>query len=898
MKTPYSGPPKLFHRFFRWYCRPDLMKYIEGDLIELYEEKLETEGAQKANWRFIIDVLLLFRPSIIRPIEGFQRLNYFGMFKNYFKISFRNILKYKVFSFINIFGLSVAMSICLLLILMMADQKSYDQFHQNKDRVYRILSFQGSDFTLPTATTPFPMAQTLKTDYPFIEQSTQLRMGVGGDIYYEGENVEARGFFAEPSFFEIFGFDLVKGDKTQALRSPNSIIISEEIAKLIFRDENPIGQTISFSDRGLFILDFDLINFDSAPVDWGTYNITGVIDGKAYKSHLKFDVLISASSLPILYEEEKISNLSANWNSASQAYTYVRLKSGQKEEELSLALADITARKYNEVPENEAISFREQKLTAITPGIFVGNPASFRLPIELHYFLIILAFVVMISACLNYTNLSIARALTRAKEIGIRKVVGANKGSLIAQFLSESILTTLFALLSALVLLVFIKAAFMDLWINRFFEMDLQENLYVYVCFCLFAIGVGIIAGLYPSFHLSRFQPIQALKSQEHNGAKKLGIRKILNSSQFVVSLFFIITSILIYRQFHHFLQFDYGFTSENIVNVELQGNDYEILKEELSRISGVQQISAAEYMPATGVANQIDVRKDPSEEEPHVFTLLKVDENFLENLEIEIVAGRNLNNDDGETGKYVMINEVGVKKLGFDRPVAAIGQQIQIGEFGNEAGMVEVVGVLKDFRFQTPIFKDEIESMMLLNEAKSFAYLNVKVETNNIAETIGEIEQIWKTLDPIHPFKYHFFDDQLASLNQMLGDLASILGFVAFLAVCIACLGLLGMATYITERRTKEVGIRKVLGADTRTIALLLSRGFLRMLLISILIAAPLSYFVNNLWLQHFPNRVEFGFGTVLLGSCILLILGLLTIGSQTIRASKGNPVDALRME
>jgi putative ABC transport system permease protein len=374
----------------------------------------------------------------------------------------------------------------------------------------------------------------------------------------------------------------------------------------------------------------------------------------------------------------------------------------------------------------------------------------------------------------------------------------------------------------------------------------------------------------------------------------KLGMRKILSVVQFVISLFFITSSILIFNQFRHFLQFDYNFKSDNIINIELQGNDYQKLASQFSSLPGVSTISACDIIPALSTSSEISLKTAGSEEPLHL-GLLRVNENFAENLHLKILAGNNLPANGEAANRSIIVNEAAVKRLGYTHPSDIIGQIVETSE-NNEA--LQVVGVVEDFRFRLLINQDKIGPLVLRNQPGSFKYANVQLTSKDPGTTIAKLESAWKSIDPIHPFKYEFFDQQLASTHQGISDVVSIIGFIACLAIMIACLGMLGMATYTAERKRKEVGIRKVLGADQLSVALLLSKGFLTILLLSILIGAPLSYMANNIWLQNFPNRVDFGLGTLLLGSVILLVLGLITISSQTIRISRSNPVKSLRMD
>ncbi|MDO6431125.1 ABC transporter permease [Flavitalea sp. BT771] len=812
------------------------------------------------------------------------------MIFNYLKVGLRNILKYKGFSFINVFGLAAAMSVCMLIMLMLADQRSYDQFHINKKNIYRILC-DAPEFRHPYATSPFPLARKLKNESPAVREATSLVMGVGGDALYNGRTVEMRGYFADTSFFDVFSFELGKGSLDAALRAPNSMVLSAEAAHRLFNDEDPIGRTVEFSDRGLSV--FSGGGESSVPVKWGIYTITGVLADKAYKSHLKFDVLVSLSSMPALINSKKMEDLGANWKNFFRCYTYALLAPGKTESDLNVSLHRIVSTTYAGFPDLKQFSMTGQRLTSISPGILLGNEPNIVLPRIVYYFLSVLAFVIMLSACLNYTNLSIARALTRAKEIGVRKVNGATRKNIVLQFLSESILMALSALIMAVLFLLLIRAAFLNLWVNQSLHFSLDGGFWVYLGFAGFALLIGLVSGIYPAFYLSGFQPLKALRNFASLRPGKLGMRKILSIVQFSVSLIFIISSILIFNQSMHFLKFDYEFNSKNIVNIDLQGNEYHVVSGELAAVAGVEKISACDYVPVTGRSEGTSVKQAESRDDFKKVTVLQTDENFVDNLQLRLIAGRNLP-AGGPAGRYVLVNEAATRALGYKYPGEIIGH-VLVSKWNDTIPLV-VTGVLKDFHMN--LDHDQIEPLLIQNQTALFKYANVRIASRDLRGTLAALERKWKLIDPIHPLRYQFFDDQLAATSQGFFDVVSILGFLAFLAVTIACLGLLGMATYTTERRLKEVGVRKVLGASHRGIVLLLSASFIRVLIWSVLIAAPLSYMLNTLWLRKFPNRVEFGIGTIGLGTLVLLALGLLTIGSQTLRAAKQDPAKVLRTE
>lgn len=815
------------------------------------------------------------------------------MLKNYIKVALRNIRRHRTFSFINVFGLAMAMSVCLLVILMLADQYRYDRFHSKNDRIYRILT-NAPNGRQPYATTPFPLGTYLASNYPTVEDAVTMLPAVTGDAQY-GQRVRVmKGYFTAPSFFRVFDFDLQAGNEQTALLDARSVVITSDLAHYLFPGEDPLGKVIQFSDRRLsFPIEHD--DSGSAPVDWGSFTVTGVINASQYKSHLRFDVLMSAATLPILHAEKKTDDLSNNWEWFFKTYTYVLLESGKTTADLDLALADAVKRNEANLQAEHArgLGLQAQPLSEVQMNL-MGNDTNDRMPIQGYYFLGILAVIIMMSACLNYTNLSIARALTRAKEIGIRKVTGANKRALVFQFLGESVIVSLLALGMSILILQVLRPAFKALWLNRFLEFELPSEPAIYVVFAGFALLVGLIAGIYPAFRMSAYRPVMALKKQEAGQPSGWGLRKVLSVSQFCVSLLFITTSILIFKQFRHYMSFDYGIVTENVVNVNLQGHDHRKVANELSQVPGVVNISATDLIPAAGRTNGTSIRK-PGETDYKQAWVICGDEHFIGNLGLTLIAGTNILPSNDSTSTQVIVNEELIRSLGYSQPSQAIGEVI---ESKWDRQPLRVAGVIKDFRYKLLINSQDIGPLVIFNRPANFAYLNIKVSTNDLPALVSALDAKWKAIDPIHPIKYEFYDDELAATHQALFDVVSVLGFISFLAIVIACLGLLGMAMYMTERRRKEVGIRKVLGAADWGIVMLLSRSFLKVLAIAVLIGAPVSYFLNNLWLEILPNRVGFGMGTVTVATLLLMMLGLITVGSQTIRASRTNPVETLKEE
>ncbi|HMJ70636.1 MAG TPA: ABC transporter permease [Cyclobacteriaceae bacterium] len=815
------------------------------------------------------------------------------MIKNYIKVALRHIRKYRTFSFINVFGLALAMSVCLLVILMLADQRRYEQFNTRKDRIYRILT-HAPNGRQPYATSPFPLSSYLESNYPVVEDALTMYPGVAGDVQYGQRLREMKGYFTDPSFFRVFDFNLEKGNEETALRDARSIVISSDLASFLFPGEDPLGKVVQFSDRNLaFPLESD--DSGSAPVDWGNFTVTGVIDQAKYKSHLRFSVLMSSSTLPVLYSDKKEEDLSNNWDWFFRPYNYVMLREDKTVDDLKTALADVVKRNEPNIQAeySKGLHFEPQALGEIQLGLS-GNDTNNRLPIQGYYFLGILAVIIMISACLNYTSLSIARALTRAKEIGIRKVTGANRRALVFQFLGESVIVSLLALAMSILLLQLLRPAFKSLWLNKHLDFELPSEPVVYLVFTGFALFVGLLAGMYPAFRMSGYQPIMALKKMDSGRTSGWGLRKVLTVSQFCVSLLFISTSILIFSQFRHYMSFDYGLNTENIINLNLQGHDYRKVANEMSQVPGVTGVSATDLIPAAGRTNGTELRK-PGETDYKQTWTISGDENFVDNLGLTLLAGSNAKPSSDSTSSEVLVNEDFVRSFGYQQPSQIVGEVVE-SKYGKHP--LTIVGVVKDFRYKLLINSHEIGPLVIFNKPSTFAYLNLRISTNDLKTLISGLDAQWKVMDPVHPIKYEFYDDQLAGTHQAIFDIVSILGFISFLAIVIACLGLLGMAMYMTERRKKEVGIRKVLGAADWGIIVLLSKSFLKVLGISVLIGAPMSYFLNNLWLELLPNRVEFGMGTIVAATLMWLLLGLTTVGSQTVRATRAKPVETLKEE
>lgn len=813
------------------------------------------------------------------------------MFRNYFNIAIRNIFKHKVFSFINIFGLAVSMSVCLLIMLIIADQKSYDQFHVNKDRIYRVHTWGKNGFNFKTASSALPLAEKLKKEYAGVEETASLVRGFGGDVFYNQKVASGGGYFADGGLFKIFDFELSKGDENTALQNPFSLIVSEEIALQLFGNEDPIGKSVKFNDKGISPTELETGNRET---EYGDFMITGVMKKPAGKTHLPFKMLASLSTLLILGKEKKLEFSENNWDNVWQNYSYILLEKGKTKEDLQTALAQISEKQYPPKSPNQ-YDFKAEALIDLTPADLIGNLTSLSVPRVVLLVLSVLGLIVMLSACLNYTNLSVARALTRAKEVGIRKVSGASRGQVFMQFITEAVIISLFALVLSIAFLNLLKFAFTDLWLNQYLKITFNENLYIFLIFITFAVVIGIIAGVLPSIYVSAFNPIQVLKN--FAGMKlfrRMTLRKVLLVVQFSISLIFIISTTLLYSQLDTILNADYGFDKENVVTIKLyRTENYQRFANVIKGNKDVLEVSGAGFLPSTGQMNGTQVFKFTENKKDSVQTyFIDIDAHFLDLMKIKLVAGKDFpENPSTESEQYIMLNETMVKNFNLGTPAEAVGQKLLI-----DNNNVEVIGVVKDFYYGD--ISRKIGAFVFRNRAKEFGYVSAKISAKNAMATVAYLESEWKKVNPNTKFEYEFLDQKMLFLYSMFSDVAKVIGFLSFLAALVSCLGLLGMATYTAETRTKEIGVRKVLGASVSQIAFLLSKGFITLLLIAIVIATPIAYFMNNLWLEFFATRVNFGVGILGLGILIMLVISLLTVFSQTWQAARANPVESLKNE
>lgn len=790
------------------------------------------------------------------------------MLKNYFLTALRNLLRHKSFSLINILGLALSMSVCLLIILIIQDQYSYDNWHENGDRVYRVLTNDELSDEIVTlyATTAFPMADYLEENYPAVESAATIRMVFGGsDGRAENKVIPVDFFYVDGDFLRIFDFPLQGTDRENALNDPNSVLLTEETANKFFGDGDPLGETFTIDSVGQYI-------------------VAGIIPEHGLKSHIQFDALVPVESMK--------KDRSGEWDYIYSSYAYVLLEEGAEPEVLDDAFEKIREERYAADPEQD-FTFRLQKLRDIVPGPLLGNEIGFFIPRLVILFMVVLAGLLILTSAFNYTNLSLAKALTRAREIGVRKVTGAFRSQILFQFLAESVLSAILAMLLAYVFLQFLRPAFEGLKFMSLLEVSLSENLALYFWFLAFAILTGLIAGMLPAIYMSTFNPIAVFKDAFGiRVLRRTFLRKFLVVAQFTVSIILLITIVLLYRQLRYYMNTDYGFRKENILNVELQGNDWKRLRAELQYLPEIKDITWSSHIPAVGNMHTEEAWPEDKEEK---FSLayFDVDAHYLDVFELNLLAGENFQENPLTGGeKYMILNETAVERFGFPDLSSALRQTVTL----EDSLLLEVIGVVEDYHFFGMFSR--IGPMALRHDPGRFNYAHLSLSSPDIIATLNKIEKAWDKVDPEREFKAQFMDAEIRDYYSYFGDILWMVGFACLLTIVIACMGLFGMAAYGTESRIKEIGIRKAMGARSFSIAYLVSRSYIRWIIIALLIALPVSYLGNNLWLQNFAYRVNFGIGSLLFGAGIIILVSFLTILSQTLKAARQNPVESLRYE
>lgn len=870
-------PPRWAQRFLRWYCRPELAEDLEGDLNEYFERNLQSKGKRQARLIYIVDVLKFFRPYTVRKPQ--PAMSNFTVLHNYLKTSTRTIYRSKLFSGINIVGLAISMSVGLLLIAFLAELKSYDKFHRDFDRIYRVTNMHQrlTDGPDPYASTSVMTGRKIQEQATGIEALTILRAYWDKDLKVGDKTVPLEGMWADEGFFNVFTWDVLSGDPATALKELNSVVLTAKSAEKLFGTIDVVGKQVLI----------DTINF----------TVTAVIQNPPLQSHLRFDMVGSFITLDTKRLADKDKNW-MKWDNMWQNYVYLKLLPGKSPEGLDPVFARISE-EGNKTLENTTITIHLQHLGQIVLGPDMSNQIGPNFDERLTWILGGLAVIVILSACFNYTNLSIARALRRTREVGVRKVIGATRSQVMTQFLFESVFISLIALLLSFGIFVFLRPGFITL--DRVFTdlVTLEPGTTTYMYFGLLAVAVGLLAGLLPAFFFSKLNSASILKDASRVKLfGHLGLRKALIVFQYALSLGLIVAVSMGYRQYSFSLAYNLGFTTENIFNVELQQNKSEVVMQALSQVPGVVEVSRSMYIPCTGTQWSGNIRyKDPADSATLYYNY--VDTAYLRLHHIELLAGRTF--QPGPKGNVrdagIIINEKALHFMGLENPQEAVGEEVRI-----DGEAVTVIGVVKDFHYSTlnnPINNFAFRYYSPDLPARWGGVVNLKVQTSNPQLLVSDLESAWKKIDAVHPFKGMYYEERIQKAYDQLAGMMKIIGFLAFLAISIASLGLLGMVVFTTETRLKEISIRKVMGASEGNLVVLMSRGFMILLGVSGLLAIPATYYLfDAVVFSDITYRAPIGLLDLFGGSLVVFCLALMAVGSQTFRVARVNPAQTLRSE
>ena len=817
------------------------------------------------------------------------------MLKNYFTLAWRNVMKNKTFSFINIFGLAIGFTCCLLISLYLYNELSYDKYHANSERLYQLgtVFVREGDADDRTANTPAPMAAAMQQEFPEIEKSTRLLRAFADDktlLQYTtaaGDKksfYETQGYLADSNFFQLLTYHFKEGNPAAALINPNSLVLSEDIAKKFFGKEPALNKVIhiSSSTNG----DYD-------------FKVTGVFIPNSMPSHIDARFFMSVNGGDMQNYIRGRTDLASN----NMFYTYFLLKPGSDAKRLESkfpAFIDKYAGK-----DLKAMGFyKKQFLTRVKDiHLYAGTKSNVTPSGSVTYLYILasIAFFTLLIACINFMNLSTARSSRRSAEVGVRKVLGADRGSLIKQFLGESLLMAMIAFVFALVITQLLLPLFAQVAAKNL-SFSPRENSFLLAGFFVLAVITGLMSGSYPAFYLSSFKPVKVLKGKFQNSFAAVSLRKALVVVQFVISVVLIIASVVISNQMKYMRTKDLGFEREQQVIIPLRSsvakNIYTPLKTELTKNSVIQSVGASEYYP--GIINPRDMplyKEGQTMNEAKRTHMNAVDESYLQTLGIKPVAGRLFSKDfPGDTSRAMIVNEQLINDVGFKSAQEAVGKKIYI-DWQGQTYHFDIVGVVKNFHFEGLHVPIEPYGFQL-NSQPQYNYMIAHVKTANVGSVLKSIESTWNKLDPNEPFEYSFLDDDFAKNYAAENRLSSIVSYFTIIAILISCLGLFGLATFSAEQRTKEIGIRKVLGATSFNIVGLLSKDFLKLVMVAVIVASPIAWYVMQKWLQDFAYRVPIGWWMFIIAATLALLIAFVTISVQAIRAANTNPVKNLRTE
>jgi putative ABC transport system permease protein len=791
------------------------------------------------------------------------------MISNYFKIAIRNLRKHKGFSFINIAGLAVGLAISFVIVLWIQNEVRYEQFHENADRIYRSLwdaKVGDNEWVIPAV--PMPVGATLARDFPEVEQVTNMVVNSARVIRLGNEFIRQSGvIFAETNVFEVFTFHFIRGNPQSALQEPNSVVLTDETARKYFNEEDPIGQTLELSNGNLL-------------------TVTAVVEKWPDQSHIAFDMIEPLSKLSWVQQQ------SDQWSSAS-VRTYFMLNDPDQINSVQERFDQYVKEHVNRGGIlSEAGNYNSFPSQALT-DIHLYSRSTFGMDgsgdIRYIYIFSAIGIFILVLACINFINLTTARSASRMREIGLRKVLGSGRSQLIRQFLAESFMYVLIAVTLA-ILITELTLSYFNTLAGTQLGTEFLANPITLLAFLGFTIAVGLLAGGYPAFVLSSFIPVRALKGQLNENAQRNYFRNTLVITQFIVSITLIIGTLVVRGQLHYMQESELGFDKEQVLIITgagALGGQHEIFINELISKPGIITASATQTLPGYEFDSTVFEPEQPSNYQQTSLSYTMADYNFVDVMNLNIVQGRNFSRDFASDSTAYLINESAATALGWSNPV---GKQLNMGTSG------QVIGVVEDFHYES--LHSEIQPLIIPFIQWTPQLIAVRLEAGSPNERIEAIRSIWGEFVPQQPMNYTFMDQNLQSWYANEERIAELFQIFTFVALFIACLGLFGLAAYTTETRTKEIGIRKVLGASIAGIIALLSKDFLRLVIVAFVIAIPIGWLAMNRWLEGFAYRIDVSWWVIALAGLLAFAIALLTVSWQAIKTAMANPVDSLRSE
>lgn len=870
---PDLKPPELFLRFFRWFCNPSFAEDIEGDLKEMFIRDASTGNVARARFRFSLNVIRLFRPGIIKSFSNQSAFNNPSpMFRNYFITSVRSLAKSKGFSAINIIGLSVGLATFSLIAFYVYHELSFDRYHKNGDRIFRIVeNLRTENELLLQSTSSPPMGPRMMKDFPEVEkyvrfQNWSLLVDRKGVTFYESDS-----YIADSTVFDVFSFNLVKGDKRTALREPFSVVITETMAKKYFGNEDPLGQMLK--------------------MDYDNFTVTGVMEDVPENSHFRFSNLISFSTWSRNPNNKRGEEDGWFWNGF---HTYLLLRDAQSADNVRAKMKGFIDKNI----EKGGMYYEDLPLQPLH-SIYLATQRSWengtRGNMNNIYVLSIIAVFILLIACFNYINLATARASRRLKEVGLRKALGAQRRMLVMQFLGESVIVTILASMIAAVLAWIALPAFRTLVETQLSLSILPDPWIVVLGVVLLILFIAFLAGAYPALIISGFHPLQIFRPSTKGVYSHHNFRRILVSLQFVISITLVAGTLLVHDQIELVRNQDLGFNKNAMLLLPTNGdtairNHVDFIKNELKEIKGVRSVTASANVPGRSTNNlYTEIEMTDGKMSPSNINYNFVDHDFLPTYDMALIAGRNFSREvQADDTTAFLINETGVKDFGWTAE-EAIGKKVQMQYLG------KIIGVMKDFNYRSLHMK--VEPIMFVL-TKGVSRLSLRLDENDIPATVARVQQRWNELVPHLPFDYSFLDadfDRQYKADQQLGK---VVGIFTGLSIFIGCLGLLGLASFAVERRTKEIGVRKVLGASVANVVMLIAREFVVLIVVALVIATPITWYLIQRWEQNFTLQAVINPIRFLMAGSFVFIIAWITISFLSFRAATANPTKALRHE